>query len=641
MTLLSDLPVQRKLRFAMLLTSSLALVLACVAFLTVEYFNYRRHLVQTVITLSRIMADNSTASLAFDDAVAARQTLRALEAEPQVTAAILYRNDGRVVAHYMTGPRDDLLRVPPGSPGIRFQNGEVIVVHEVAEGARRLGLVKLHATQDYLLRRMRATFWVALAILAVATALAAILATVLGRTLARPIMELEQTVDAVTANQDYSLRARQYGHDELGRLTMGLNGMLSTMQHSVAALRESEQRFRVLADHAPVLIWLTDEHGRHVWHNQRWLEFTGRAQETEAGEGWANGLHQEDREWTVRLFQAASETRKEFQLEYRLRRKDGEYRWMMSRGMPRYGEGQEFTGFIGSSIDVTDFKRAEKSVAEARDRAIAASRAKDNFLAALSHELRTPLTPVLLLASEEAINPRLPPEVRADFEMISKNVALEARLIDDLLDLTRITRGKLVLDHRPADVHVVLQDALNTVQPDFRDRRIEVSVVMAAPRHRVFGDPVRLQQVFWNVLKNAAKFTPMGGKVAVETHVVDRNRLLVRVTDSGMGMTPAELARVFEAFSQGDHAEGPRGHQFGGLGLGLAITERLVQLHGGTIRASSPGRGLGAVFEIELPLDFDSRKTPPPVLEQAPENPPWRGSPGGTGEGTRAGDQFS
>ncbi len=625
MTMLSDLPVQRKLRYAMLLTSSFALVVACSVFITVQYFSYRSNLVQTVATLAKIMADNSTASLAFADSSTARETLMALEAEPQIVAAILYRNDGQIAAQYLTGTvAEDLPRTPPSELGVRFEDGHLVAVQAVTEGTRRLGTLYLRATQDQMLRHVRASAWAALAILFLASTLAAILAALLGRTLARPIMELDQTVLAVTEHQDYSLRARQYGDDELGRLTTAFNGMLATTQRSVAALRESEQRFRVLADHAPVLIWLTDEEGRHVWHNERWLEFTGRTTAGEEGPDWTEGLHPEDREWTMRLFHAAGESRKEFQLEFRLRRHDGEYRWMLSRGLPRIeGEARQFTGFIGSSIDVTDFKLAEQAVAEARDRAIAASRAKDNFLAALSHELRTPLTPVLLLASEEAANPRLPPEVRSDFEMIAKNVALEARLIDDLLDLTRITRGKLVLDHKPIDAHVILQDALGTVQPDFQDRRINVDVVMAAPRHRMHGDPVRLQQVFWNVLKNAAKFTPMNGRVTVETHVADRNRLLVRVTDSGIGMTPAELERIFEAFSQGEHAESST-HQFGGLGLGLAITERLVQLHGGVIRATSPGRGAGSTFEIELPLDPD----PQDRGAGSVSNPPMERRPG-------------
>lgn len=616
MTPLADLPIQRKLRYAMLLTSSFGLLVACGVFMAVEYYGYRRNLVQTVATLAQITADTSTASLAFDDPVAARQILMALEAEPQVVAAILYRNNGGILAHYTT--RAFNFPPHPGRACVRFDEGHVVAVQAVVEGSRRHGTLYLLASQDSMLARVRTSFWVALAILALASTLSAILAAVLGRTLARPIMELDKTVEAVTAQQDYSLRARQYGDDEMGRLTAAFNGMLATTQRSVDALRESEQRFRVLADHAPVLIWLTDEHSQHLWHNQRWLDFTGRSQVTEAGDGWANGLHPEDRDWTLRLFHAASETRKEFQLEYRLRRHDGEYRWMMSRGMPRLGDRQRFTGFIGSSIDVTDFKLAERAVAEARDRAIAASRAKDNFLAALSHELRTPLTPVLLLASEEAHNPRLSPEVRQDFEMIAKNVALEARLIDDLLDLTRITRGKLVLEQRPADAHVILRDALTTVEPDFRERRIDLKVTMAAPRHRLHGDPVRLQQVFWNVLKNAAKFTPVGGRVTVETHVADRNRLLLRVTDSGIGLTPAELKRIFEAFSQGDHADTPAGHQFGGLGLGLAISERLVELHGGVIRASSAGRGKGATFEIELPLDRGAGEGRPLVSARPP-----------------------
>jgi PAS domain S-box-containing protein len=607
MTLLADLPVQRKLRYAMLLTSSLALLVACAVFLTVEYYGYRRNLIQTVATLARVTADNSTAAIAFADATGARQTLEALRAEPQIVAAVLYNKDGRIVARYVARPGEN---VPPRAPdvtGLQFDDGYVATVEPVVEESRRLGTLYLRATVGLMLKRVRASVWVALAILVLSTALAAVIASVLGRTLARPILELDRTASAVSAEQDYSLRARQYGDDELGRLTAAFNGMLATTQKSVEALRESEQRFRVLADHAPVLIWLTDVRGRYVWVNQRWLEFTGRPLADEVGEGWAAGIHPDDHEWTLQAGRNAVAERREFQLEFRLRRHDGAHRWLLSRGLPRFGLAGEFTGFIGSCIDVSDRKLAEQAVAEARDRAVAASRAKDNFLAALSHELRTPLTPVLLLASEEAGNAQLSPEVRADFEMIAKNVALEARLIDDLLDLTRITRGKLVLDRRPADAHVILQDALATVRPDFAARQISLQLELAAPRHRLEGDPVRLQQIFWNVLKNAVKFTPPGGQVTVKTSIIDRNRLLVRVTDTGIGLTPAEIERIFEAFTQGEHADTGAGHKFGGLGLGLAITERLVQLHGGTIRASSPGRDQGATFEIELPLEGNTK----------------------------------
>jgi len=599
-TLLADIPVQRKLRYAMLLTSSLALLLAFAVFLAVDFANYRRNLVQGVVTLAKVTADNSTAAVAFSDPVAARGTIEALEADPQIVAAALYAGDGTILARYLGSPDATIPPTPPGPPGLTVRGGSVIVVQPVEESGRMLGLLYVHATEDLMRARMRTTAWVALGGLALSLAFAAVMAVWLGRTLARPIVELDATASAVTAEQDYSRRARQYGRDELGRLTAAFNAMLESAQRSVAALRESEQRFRVLADHAPVLIWMTDPQHRLVWVNQRWLEFAGGTLEEQVRIGWAEGIHPEDRDEAVSRFQAALRERREFQLEYRRRQRDGEYRWIMSKGMPRFDAAGHFLGFISSGIDVSDRRQAEEAMLKARDRALAASRAKDNFLAALSHELRTPLTPVLLLASEEAVNPRHAPAVRADFEMIAKNVALEARLIDDLLDLTRITRGKLALDWSPTDANVVLNDALAAVGAEFEEKKIELRLELAAPRHRLMADPVRLQQVFWNVLKNAAKFTPAGGRVTIGTSVVDRCRLLVRVTDTGIGMTAPELARVFEAFAQGDHAEG--GHRFGGLGLGLAITERLVQLHGGSIRATSPGRGLGSTFEIELPL---------------------------------------
>ena len=208
---------------------------------------------------------------------------------------------------------------------------------------------------------------------------------------------------------------------------------------------------------------------------------------------------------------------------------------------------------------------------------------------------------MLLLASDAATNHSLPEDIRADFEMIAKNVALEARLIDDLLDLTRITRGKLTLNRMPGDVHTILRDALTTVEAELKDKAITLHLDLNATRHAIHGDVVRLQQVFWNVLKNAVKFTSEAGKIRIETEARD-GRMFVRISDTGIGLTPAEIGRIFDAFSQGDHTDNEKYHRFGGLGLGLAISKRLMELHGGQIRASSPGRNQGATFEIELPL---------------------------------------
>jgi signal transduction histidine kinase len=242
-----------------------------------------------------------------------------------------------------------------------------------------------------------------------------------------------------------------------------------------------------------------------------------------------------------------------------------------------------------------------------------ANRAKDDFLAALSHELRTPLNPVLLLASESAGDDSLPLSVRERFGNIGKYVALEARLIDDLLDLTRIIHGKLLLEKQMVDVHDLLRDALATVRESARDKRIAIRTHLAASQSTLFADPVRVQQVFWNVLKNAVKFTQDGGEIAVETHNHqaggdhDPNSpagsvLVIKVADSGLGLAPEEIGQVFSAFAQGGHVRNHSSHRFGGLGLGLTISRTLVELHAGTIKAESPGRNKGATFTVELPI---------------------------------------
>jgi len=245
-----------------------------------------------------------------------------------------------------------------------------------------------------------------------------------------------------------------------------------------------------------------------------------------------------------------------------------------------------------------------ETLKQARDEAQRASQAKDAFLAALSHELRTPLSPVLLIASEYAGDNQLPGELRQNFEIILKNIELEARLIDDLLDLTRITSGKLVLHRKDLDLHHLLMDAVETVRAEIQKKEMHLHLNLAAANCSVNGDALRLQQVFWNVLSNAVKFTPKNGTISIETSLVRKQsmELLVRIADTGIGMTPEESARVFQAFVQGDHASGHGIHRFGGLGLGLAISKNIVHLHSGTINAQSAGRNQGTTFTITLPL---------------------------------------
>lgn len=247
---------------------------------------------------------------------------------------------------------------------------------------------------------------------------------------------------------------------------------------------------------------------------------------------------------------------------------------------------------------------ARLSAEAAKSRAEAATRAKDDFLAALSHELRTPLNPALLLATSLAEDMTLPAQVREDINVIAKGIALQAQLVDDLLDITRISGGKLRLDLRPIDAHAALWHAHEILRSDIKEQEINVTLDLVAPQHTIKADSVRLQQIFWNVLKNAVKFTAPGGAVAVRTRNPEgQDKLEVEISDTGIGIEPKMLGRVFDTFIQEDHADG---HRFGGVGLGLAISRRLVELQKGSIVAESKGRGCGATFRIQLPLEKDA-----------------------------------
>ena len=263
-----------------------------------------------------------------------------------------------------------------------------------------------------------------------------------------------------------------------------------------------------------------------------------------------------------------------------------------------------FTGLVwwaARTLATADAARraAVEALAQARDAAEAANRAKDDFLAVLSHELRTPLTPALAAASDlENDPPTDPAELREMVALIRRNIELEARLVDDLLDLTRIGHGKLRVASAPADVHAALRDALAIAGPMLREKNIALDCDLAAARHLVLGDTVRLTQVFANLLTNAAKFTPAAGRVTVRTANVNGAELRIAISDTGHGIEPAALPEIFGAFRQ---AEAGAARRFGGLGLGLSVAKGLVEAQGGTITAASAGRDQGAVFTVTLP----------------------------------------
>jgi len=250
---------------------------------------------------------------------------------------------------------------------------------------------------------------------------------------------------------------------------------------------------------------------------------------------------------------------------------------------------------LGSQIGLfIERRRVERELAQAKESAEAASAAKDRFLATLSHELRTPLNPVLLWADDILNHAKLPPEITDGLRMVCRNVELEARLIDDLLDLTRIGRGKLQLQLQRSDAHDLLKHAIEIVRADIDCRHIQLPIALDAREHQVNVDPPRIQQVFWNILRNACKFTPENGGISVRTYNPSAKAVSVEVSDSGAGIDPENLNKIFEAFEQLEIRRE-------GLGLGLAISKAIVEMHGGTISAKSQGVGRGATFTVTLP----------------------------------------
>ncbi|CAN5723495.1 ATP-binding protein [soil metagenome] len=376
-------------------------------------------------------------------------------------------------------------------------------------------------------------------------------------------------------------------------------------RHAADTLRESEERFRNLADSSPVLIWMSDTTKACTWFNKPWREFTGRTQDQEVGHGWTTGVHPDDYEDCMKIFNDNFDSRQTFERDYRLRRHDGQYRWIIDRGIPLFNSDGTFVGYMGGCIDIHERKENEDNKEAllrieqtAREEAERTALLKDEFLATVSHEMRTPLTAMLgwvqLLRAGNLPSETIPQAL----ETIERNARSQAKLIDDLLDMSRILAGRLRLDVQQVNVAEAAEAALAAAEPSAAAKKIRLVRVLDTKAGPVSGDPNRLQQVIWNLLSNSIKFTPSGGEVTVTLERVN-SHIEISVQDTGEGISSEFLPHVFDRFRQQD-ATTMRKHQ--GLGLGLSIVKQLVELHGGSVRARSPGIDHGSTFVVSLPV---------------------------------------
>jgi PAS domain S-box-containing protein len=367
----------------------------------------------------------------------------------------------------------------------------------------------------------------------------------------------------------------------------------------VYTLKSADHAFRVLVEEMQEGALVLSQHGSILYANRRFARMLNIPLEQVIGMPLGDFLVAEDRAAVEGMLKQAGVGADKG--EFRLRAQGDVNVSVYLSASAFFMEDQQAVGLVVT--DLTEQKRNEQMAA--------ADRAKDRFLAMLSHELRTPLTPVLATVQMMEMDPALSADQRESLGMIRRNVEMEARLIDDLLDLTKINRGKIELAHEVVDVHTTLEAALEISRDEIAAKQLKVSLNLAATARHVWADPSRLQQVIWNLMKNAVKFTPARGRIGIQSSNDEGGRLRVEITDSGIGIDPRNLPKLFNAFEQGDRDVTRR---FGGLGLGLAISKALVDLHHGTLTAASAGLDKGATFVLEL-------ATVPAAAAPAPEEP--------------------
>nr|WP_274622457.1 ATP-binding protein [Myxococcus fulvus] len=366
---------------------------------------------------------------------------------------------------------------------------------------------------------------------------------------------------------------------------------------SQRALQESEARFRNMADHAPVMLWVTDVTGRSLYLSRSWYEFTGQTEAEGLGFGWLGAVHPDDAERAGAVFLAANAEHLPFQLDYRLRHRSGQYGWAIDSASPRFGPAGEFLGYIGSVIDISDRKQVEQDrerLLSAMDEAI---RIRDEFLAVASHELKTPLTPLhlklqtLARVAREGRRQELLERLPADLEVMQRQVKRLSTLVGELLDVTLISGGQLRLEPEPVDLGALLHEVALRFNAESQRTRTPIHTELG----EVVGqwDRARLEQAVSNLLSNALKYGE-GHPVHLRTGRTAEHAWF-SIRDEGIGIPPEAMDRIFEKF---ERAVSER--HYGGLGLGLYVTRQNVRAMGGTIDVrSTPGQG--ATFTVHLP----------------------------------------
>jgi PAS domain S-box-containing protein len=410
----------------------------------------------------------------------------------------------------------------------------------------------------------------------------------------------------IVEKRDYSFRATRHTSDEIGVVVDAFNDMLDEVQARSRALETSEKLYRAIGESINYGVWVADADGRSIYISDSLLKLIGFTMPQAAGEGWSAALHPDDSEDTLAAWKECARAGNNWYRELRMKGVDGKYHAILTQGVPIRDAAGRIQRWAGINLDITRLKNTELALLEA-------DRRKDEFLATLAHELRNPLAPIrnaVRILDSDAADER---QRKWGREVISRQVQRMSLLLDDLLDVSRITRGQLELKKDYVELKSLVSVAVETARPLMDAKKHQLVVRLPPDSIRLEADPLRLSQVIGNLLTNAAKYTDQGGRIELDARI-ENAELRITIRDNGIGLSEHVMPGLFTMFSQVnsavDRAEG-------GLGIGLALVKGLVALHGGRVEVRSDGLGTGSEFIVYLPR----RLLAPPAAVAPPEEP--------------------
>jgi PAS domain S-box-containing protein len=609
MRTLRDLPIKQKLIAITMVTVAASLLLAGIGIVMSDYVLFRSGMKSDIAALANIVGNNSTAALQFDVPQNAKFTLATLKARPHIVAACIYKEDGSMFAQYSRSGKSDECNSPPEIEDIQFAGGELIASQPIMLENRRVGRLVLHSDLGEAAARTRLDIEIVLVLLLASSLIALLLSSRLREIIATPIEHLSAAAASVTKTGDYGVRVKKYSRDELGVLVDSFNEMLERVESRDLEVENARNSLETTLTSIGDAVISTDIEGLIVFANPAARLLLRLPEQELAG----RPIHS-----IFRIFNEITRETVENPLDSVLREEtvsapsdhtvlilaDGTRVPIDHSAAPIRDIRGNLTGAVLVFRDTSSRRATEKllesQASELRQQAILlkeADQRKDQFLAMLAHELRNPLAPirnavqVLKLIGSPNANHQWAGAV------IERQTRHLARLVDDLLDVSRFTRGKLTLNHEPLELSTIITSAVEMSQPVIDDRKHQLKISLPDEPVRLQGDQTRLVQVVSNILNNAAKFTNSGGSI----EVIGEHKggeAIIRIIDNGIGLPPHLLPQVFDLFTQADRS---LDRSQGGLGVGMTLVRNLVEMHGGRVEAKSEGSGRGSEFLVRLP----------------------------------------